>query len=101
MQMTAKPDSDRFQSGADKYAAYLETPEGRLRCDLAFANLQIFWSCRRAGGRCALWTRVRHGSDRRAAGASCHSHDAAGFLFSDAGDRETAAQEAGVDGRSH
>jgi len=42
MQMTAKPDSDRFQSGADKYAAYLETPEGRLRCDLAFANLQDF-----------------------------------------------------------
>ncbi len=40
MQMTAKPDSDRFQSGADKYAAYLETPEGRLRCGLAFANLQ-------------------------------------------------------------
>ena len=42
MQMTAKPDSDRFQSGADKYAAYLETPEGRLRCGLAFANLQDF-----------------------------------------------------------
>jgi S-adenosylmethionine-dependent methyltransferase len=42
MQMTAKPDSDRFQSGADKYAAYLETPEGRLRCDLTFANLQDF-----------------------------------------------------------
>jgi S-adenosylmethionine-dependent methyltransferase len=42
MQMTAKADSDRFQSGADKYAAYLETPEGRLRCDLAFANLQDF-----------------------------------------------------------
>jgi S-adenosylmethionine-dependent methyltransferase len=42
MQMTAKPDSDRFQNGADKYAAYLETPEGRLRCDLAFANLQDF-----------------------------------------------------------
>src|SRR5260370_41447436 len=42
MQMTAKPDGDRFQSGADKYAAYLETPEGRLRCDLAFANLQDF-----------------------------------------------------------
>src|SRR6266851_1186967 len=40
MQMTAKPDSDRFQCGADKYAAYLETPEGRLRCGLAFANLQ-------------------------------------------------------------
>ena len=42
MQMTAKPDSGRFQSGADKYAAYLETPEGRLRCGLAFANLQDF-----------------------------------------------------------
>jgi S-adenosylmethionine-dependent methyltransferase len=42
MQMTAQPDSDRFQSGADKYAAYLETPEGRLRCGLAFANLQDF-----------------------------------------------------------
>jgi hypothetical protein len=41
-QMAAKPDSDRFQSGADKYAAYLETPEGRLRCGLAFANLQDF-----------------------------------------------------------
>jgi len=32
--------SERFQSGASKYAAYLETPEGRLRSDLAFANLQ-------------------------------------------------------------
>jgi S-adenosylmethionine-dependent methyltransferase len=40
--MTAKPESDRFQSGADKYAAYLETPEGRFRCGLAFANLQDF-----------------------------------------------------------
>ncbi len=42
MQMTAKADSGRSQRGADKYAAYLETPEGRLRCDLAFANLQDF-----------------------------------------------------------
>ncbi len=40
--MTAKADREYFQSGADKYAAYLETPEGRLRCDLAFANLQDF-----------------------------------------------------------
>jgi SAM-dependent methyltransferase len=40
MEMIA--DSERFQSGADKYAAYLETPEGRLRFDLAFANLQEF-----------------------------------------------------------
>ncbi len=42
MKMNAKADSEYFQSGADKYAAYLETPEGRLRCDLAFANLQDF-----------------------------------------------------------
>jgi ubiquinone/menaquinone biosynthesis C-methylase UbiE len=42
MHMTAQADNGRFQSGADKYAAYLETPEGRLRCDLAFANLQDF-----------------------------------------------------------
>jgi len=35
-------DLERFQAGAAKYAAYLETPEGRLRLDLAFANLQDF-----------------------------------------------------------
>jgi S-adenosylmethionine-dependent methyltransferase len=40
--MTAKADDDRFLSGANQYAAYLETPEGRLRSDLAFANLQDF-----------------------------------------------------------
>jgi S-adenosylmethionine-dependent methyltransferase len=39
MMMTAKADIERFESGANKYAAYLETPEGRLRSDLAFANL--------------------------------------------------------------
>jgi S-adenosylmethionine-dependent methyltransferase len=42
MQMTAKPDRDRFQDGADRYAAYLDTPEGRLRSGLTFANLQDF-----------------------------------------------------------
>lgn len=31
---------NRFQSDAGKYAAYLQTPEGRLRLDLAFANVQ-------------------------------------------------------------
>jgi len=40
--MTTNPDAQRFQKGADKYAAYLEIPEGRLRLDLAFANLQEF-----------------------------------------------------------
>jgi S-adenosylmethionine-dependent methyltransferase len=42
MKMTAKTDSERFRSGANEYAAYLDTPEGRLRTDLAFANLQDF-----------------------------------------------------------
>src|ERR1700722_7361236 len=37
---TANDDTQRFRIGAAKYAAYLETPEGRLRLDLAFANLQ-------------------------------------------------------------
>ena len=40
--VATNPDSERFRSGADKYAAYLETPEGRLRLDLAFANLLEF-----------------------------------------------------------
>jgi S-adenosylmethionine-dependent methyltransferase len=35
-------DAERFRDGAEKYAAYLETPEGRLRADLTFANLQEF-----------------------------------------------------------
>jgi len=42
MKMTAKADSEHFQSGANQYAVYLETPEGRLRTDLAFANLEDF-----------------------------------------------------------
>jgi S-adenosylmethionine-dependent methyltransferase len=40
--LTAKDDIERFQTGAEKYAAYLETFEGRLRLDLTFANLQDF-----------------------------------------------------------
>jgi len=41
-EMTANHDFERFRTGAAKYAAYLETPEGRLRLDLAFATLQDF-----------------------------------------------------------
>ncbi|HKD78555.1 MAG TPA: methyltransferase domain-containing protein [Candidatus Angelobacter sp.] len=33
---------NRFESDASRYAAYLETPEGRLRGDLTFANVQDF-----------------------------------------------------------
>jgi S-adenosylmethionine-dependent methyltransferase len=38
--MTHLTENERFHTDAEKYAAYLETPEGRLRSDLAFANLQ-------------------------------------------------------------
>lgn len=38
--MTVNADRERFQNDADKYAAYLETAEGRLRLDLSFANVQ-------------------------------------------------------------
>ena len=40
--LTANADSGHFQSEANKYATYLETPEGRLRLDLPFSNLQEF-----------------------------------------------------------
>ncbi len=40
--MAANDDFERFQMGAAKYAAYLETAGGQLRLDLAFANLQEF-----------------------------------------------------------
>ncbi len=33
---------DRFKSGAQQYAAYLKTPEGKLRVDLAWENLRTF-----------------------------------------------------------
>jgi S-adenosylmethionine-dependent methyltransferase len=39
---------ERFQAEADKYAAYLKTPEGRLRLDLPFSNLQEFLPLPRA-----------------------------------------------------
>ncbi len=39
-EMTANDDVERFRTSAAKYAAYLETFEGRLRLDLAFSNLQ-------------------------------------------------------------
>ena len=52
--MTAKPDGERFQSYALKYAASLETPEGRLRSDLAFANLRDFLPLQANDSLCAL-----------------------------------------------
>jgi 2-polyprenyl-3-methyl-5-hydroxy-6-metoxy-1,4-benzoquinol methylase len=54
MKMTAHADGERFERGAEKYAAYLETPEGRLRSDLAFANLQDFLPLQAKGPLCAL-----------------------------------------------
>jgi ubiquinone/menaquinone biosynthesis C-methylase UbiE len=46
---------DVSRSDAGKYAAYLATPEGRLRLALAFANLQKFLPVRRNNtSLCAL-----------------------------------------------
>lgn len=42
MNTAANPGAERFESEAAKYAAYLKTPEGRLRIDLALANLREF-----------------------------------------------------------
>src|SRR3984957_19492649 len=54
MNVTANAGSERFQNGAHKYAAYLETPEGRLRSDLAFANLHDFLPLQAHDSLCAL-----------------------------------------------
>lgn len=41
--MTARTENEnRFDSDAARYAAYLDSPEGRLRLDLPFANLREF-----------------------------------------------------------
>ena len=45
MKTTIKGEN-RFESDAGRYAAYLETPEGRLRLELALANLQEFLPAR-------------------------------------------------------
>ena len=42
--MITNSDSERFRGEANKYATYLETPEGKLRLELSFANLQEFLS---------------------------------------------------------
>jgi len=47
MKTTAQTDN-RFQRDAGKYAAYLDTPEGRLRLDLVFATLKEFLPARQA-----------------------------------------------------
>jgi len=54
MKIAAKAGNERFRSGANKYAVYLETPEGRLRSDLAFANLQDFLLLQAKRSLCVL-----------------------------------------------
>jgi S-adenosylmethionine-dependent methyltransferase len=46
--------NERFHNRAQDYVAYLETPEGRLRTDLAFANLEDFLPRSQAESLCAL-----------------------------------------------
>ena len=42
MKIDANTGCECFQSGAHEYAAYLETPNGRLRSDLAYENVREF-----------------------------------------------------------
>jgi len=51
---TSVTGENRFENDAIRYAAYLETPEGRLRADLAFANLQGFRQTAGILRRCSL-----------------------------------------------
>jgi S-adenosylmethionine-dependent methyltransferase len=44
---------NRFEGDASRYAGYLETPEGRLRTDLTFANLEEFLPASRSGSGAA------------------------------------------------
>lgn len=96
--MTTSPAGERFQTGAQKYAAYLETPEGRLRTDLAFANVREFLPPDRnslraldiGGGTGALAVRLaRLGLDVTLLEPSREMLDIAG----------RASQEASVEGR--
>jgi S-adenosylmethionine-dependent methyltransferase len=48
MKPTVKSEN-RFESDASRYASYLDTPEGRLRSDLTFANVQDFLPVPSAG----------------------------------------------------
>jgi len=62
----AKPDSDRFQSGA-KYAAYLRATLERLRCRLGFRQSADFLVLPQSRRSLRGWNLgLRHGSDRRA-----------------------------------
>jgi 2-polyprenyl-3-methyl-5-hydroxy-6-metoxy-1,4-benzoquinol methylase len=54
MTVPAKGNEERFQSGAQEYAAYLRAPEGRLRSDLALVNLQDFLPPLTQPSLCAL-----------------------------------------------
>ena len=85
-EMTANDDCERFRTGAAKYAAYLETPEGRLRLDLAFANLQDFLPrAHTVFARSGYWVRYRR--HRGAPGATWPSCHVAGCVSTDAGFR--------------
>jgi S-adenosylmethionine-dependent methyltransferase len=100
MQLTAKPDSNRFQSDADKYAAYLERPEGRLRCGLAFANVQDFLVLPQSG-RALRGLDLGCGTGATAVrlallGIHMTLLDSSSAMLDIA---KRAAQEAGVDGR--
>ena len=100
MQKIAKAGSEHFQSGAEKYAAYLETPEGRLRSDLAFAYVQDFLPLPQ-GGRPLLGLDIGGGTGAAAVrlarlGINVTLLDSSATMLEIA---KRAAGEAGLDGK--
>jgi S-adenosylmethionine-dependent methyltransferase len=92
--LLSSPDCDRFLTEAGKYAAYLETPEGRLRLDLAFVNVRDFFPKTRTlraldigGGTGALAVRLAR------LGAQVTVFDVSAAMLEVAG---RAAQQAGM-----
>jgi S-adenosylmethionine-dependent methyltransferase len=100
MQKIAKAGSEHFQSGAEKYAAYLETPEGRLRSDLVFAYVQDFLPLPQ-GGRPLLGLDIGGGTGAAAVrlarlGINVTLLDSSATMLEIA---KRAAGEAGLDGK--
>ena len=92
--MTANDDFERFRTGAAKYAAYLETSEGRLRIDLALPICRLFSRRPQVVARARSWVRYRRYGG--APGATWSPRHVAGCVCPMLHFAMRAAREAGV-----
>lgn len=84
-------DENRFDNDASRYAAYLNTPEGRLRTDLTFCEFAGALAC--AGSNednMRSRPRLRNWSRFGSAGARRNRCDVARFISGDVGFRGAA-----------